>query len=140
MSTTDFLQLKNRTHTALANNLNQDRAVLGIFAIPRGERLEELKTVALGVNLNLNVGSVGRRGLEGVLASIISTGRKFVACGGRELEGLARGSRNGISERVEAEGSSEGHGSDNIRGSDESMGSGVSIVTASEVTVVRGND
>lgn len=63
-----------------------------------------------------------------------------MASGVRELERLAVGTSERISDGVEREITSEGHGGDEIGRSDESVGGRVSVVTAGEVTVVGGDD
>ena len=125
---------------ALALNLDQNRQIGGGLSVPRLERREELETFALGVNSNLDGGTVSGRGLESVLSGVVATRGEFVASGVVKLEGLAISAGEGVRERVESEVASESHGGDDFGGSDESVGSRVSIVTASEVTVVRGND
>lgn len=102
--------------------------------------MEELKTVTLRVNCDRNASTVSRRGLEGVLAGVVATGRKLITSRVRELERLAIRTNEGVRNRVEGEVTSEGHCSYNIWGGDESVGGRVSIVTASEVTVVGGNN
>ena len=125
---------------ALALNLDQNRQIGGGLSVPRLERREELETFALGVNSNLDGGTVSGRSLESVLSGVVAARGEFVASGVVKLEGLAISAGEGVRERVESEVASESHGGDDFRGSDESVGSRVSIVTASEVTVVRGND
>jgi hypothetical protein len=56
----------------LALNLDENREILRCLAIPRLEGFEELKTVRLGVNSNLDSSTVSGWRLEGVLASIIA--------------------------------------------------------------------
>ena len=132
---------QNRTiHTALALDLDKDGEVSGGLAVPRREGLEQLETFRLGVDRDLNGGTVLRRGLEGVLARVVATRREFVSGGVGELERLAVSALKGVGQGVEGQVSSKGHSSDDIRGSDECVGSGVGIITTSEVTVVRGDD
>ena len=124
---------------ALALSLDEDREVGG-GAIPDLEGLEKLETVALGVNSAADAGTVCRRRLEGVLARVIATRWEFVTGRSLELEGLAIGADQGVSQGVETEYSGERQSSGDVRGCDEGMGGGVSIVTAGEVTVVRSDD
>ena len=58
----------------------------------------------------------------------------------REPERLAVGADELVSHGVEAEVAGESECGDDVRRSDECVGSGVSVVTAGEVTVVRGDD
>ena len=64
--------------TALALDLDQDGQILGVFAIPLFKGLEELETVALGVNHHLDRETILRR-LEGVLSWVIPTRRELIA-------------------------------------------------------------
>ena len=126
--------------TALALDLDQDGEILGVLAIPRLEGFQELETVALGVNSDLDGSTVLRRSLEGVFAGVVATRRKFMSVRVVELEGLAINTSQSIGDRVESEIPSEGHGSNDIGRSDEGMGGRVSIVAASEVAVVGSDD
>lgn len=125
---------------ALALNLDQNRQISRGLSVPRLEWFKELKTVALGVNSNLDGGTVLRRGLEGVLSGVVATRREFVTGGVVEFESLSVSASESVSEGVESEVTGEGHGSNDLGRSDEGVGSRVSIVTASEVTVVRSDD
>lgn len=131
---------KNCSLTALALHLDQDGEISGGLSIPSPERLKKLETVTRGVDSDSNSSTVYRGWLEGILTRIVSSGRKLIARGVRELEGLAIGADKGIGDRVEGEVTSKGHGGHDVRRGDESMCSGVSIVATSEVTVVRGDD
>jgi hypothetical protein len=125
---------------ALALDLDQNREISGGLAVPRIERLEELETVRLGVNSNLDDGAVLGRGLECVLTGIVTAWGKLVATGVLELEELAIAANKIIGDGVKGQAASERESGDDIGRCDESMGGGVGIVTASEVTVVRGED
>jgi hypothetical protein len=125
---------------ALALDLDQDRQIFGGLAIPLLEGLQELQAVALGVDSNPDAAAISGRSLEGVLARVVAFGRELVAARVSELEGLAVRSGEGVSEGVEGQGTSEGHGSDDIGGSDKCVGGRVSVVTAGEVTVIGGDD
>lgn len=126
--------------TALALNLDENREVGGSLAIPRGEGLQELETVTLGVNGNLDARTVLRRRLEGVLAGVVTLGRELITGGVGEFKCLAVRSSQSVRERVEAEVTSKGHGSDDVGRSDEGVRSRIRIITASEVTVVGSDD
>lgn len=65
-------------HTAFALNLDGDGKVGGLLAILWLEGLEQLETVALGVNGDVDAGTVSR-GL--LVTGVISTGRQPVARG-----------------------------------------------------------
>lgn len=125
---------------ALALHLDQDRKVRRRLAVPWRERRKKLETVALGVNGDLDGGTVGRRRLEGVLSGVVALRGKLVAGWVGELEFLAVGALEGVGERIERQVAGESHGGDDVRGGDEGVRGGVSVVTASEVTVVRGDD
>lgn len=124
----------------LALGLDQDRKVGRGLAVPRLERLEELETVRLRVDRDLDADTVLRRGLEGVLSGIVATGRELIAAGVRELEGFSITADELVGEGVEAETASKSESSDNVRGCNESMSGRVSIVTTSKVAVVGGDD
>ena len=124
----------------LALDLNEDRKVSGGLAVPRRKGFEELKTLRLGVNGDLDGETVLGRRLEGVLARVVTARGELVTVGGGELEGLAVRANERVGERVEAEVTSEGHRGDDIGGSDEGMGGGVGVVTTGEVTVVGRDD
>ena len=126
--------------TALALDLDEDGEVRGSLAVPGLEGLEQLETFRLGVNRDLDRGTVLRRGLEGVLARIVSTRRELIARRVREFELLSIRACEGVCKRVEGEGTSECEGGDDVGRGDKGVCSGVSVVTASEVTVVGGDD
>lgn len=125
---------------ALALGLDEDREVLGVLSVPRFERLEELETVRLGVDDDVDRGTVGGGSGVGVLTSIVSTGREFLARRVRELELFAVGTLERVGHGVEGEGSTKDHGGDEIGRGDESVGGSVGVVTTGEVSVVRGDD
>lgn len=125
---------------ALPLHLNQNRQIRGRLPVPWREGRKELETVRLGVNGDLDGSTVGGRGLEGVFSGVVALGGKLVAGWVGELEFLAVGALEGVSERVERQVASESEGGNDVRGGDKGVGGGVSVVTASEVTVVRGDD
>ena len=125
---------------ALALGLDEDGEVGGGLAIPRLEGLEELETVRLGVNCDLDGRAVGRRRLEGVLAGVVATGRKLVTRGILKLEGLAISTDERVGDGVEGEGAGKGEGGGDVGGGDEGVGGRVGVVTTGEVAVVRGDD
>lgn len=125
---------------ALPLHLNQNRQIRRRLSVPWRKRRKELQTVALGVNGDLDGGTVGGRRLEGVLSGVVAPGGKLEAGWVGELEFLAVGALEGVGERVEGQVAGEGKGGDDVRGSDEGVRGGVSVVTASEVTVVRSDD
>lgn len=126
--------------TALASNFNQDRQISGGLPIPRLERLQDLETLAVRVNRDLNAHAILWRRLEGILSGIVATGRKFVSRGTREFEGLAIGTNESVGKGVEGEASTERHSGDDIGGGDKGMGSGVRIIASGKVTIVRCDD
>lgn len=130
----------HRSLTALALDLDQDREVRGRLAIPRLEGLKKLETVARGADSNGNGSTVFRGRLEGILTRVVSAGRKFIASGVRELEGLAISANERVRDGVKGEVARKGHGSHDIRRRNESVRSGVGIVASSKVAVVRGDD
>ena len=126
--------------TALALNLDEDGEIGGSLTIVGLEGLEELETVGLGIDGDVDGSTVSRGGLEGVLSGVIATRGELETGGILELEGLAISAGESVGNGVEGQVASKGHGGDKVRGSDESVGGGVSIVTTGEVTVVRGDD
>lgn len=141
-ATTEYANINhdNCSLTALALDLDQDREVSRGLSIPRLEGLEKLKTVTRGADSDNNSTTVFRRRLEGVLTRVVSTGRKFIARGVRELEGFAISADKSVGDGVEGEVTSKGHCSHDIGRGNESVRSGVSIVATSEVAVVRSDD
>ncbi len=129
-----------RPLTALAEDLDEDRKVRGRLTIPRLEGLEELKTIALGADDDVDAGPVLGRRLEGILTGVVSLRREFVPGGLGELEWLPSGILEGVGQGVEGQVTSKGHGGDDIGGGDEGVRGGVSVISASEVSVVRCND
>lgn len=142
---------------ALALGLDEDGGVNNVLAVPGGEavavskgndkkseksnsRLEDLKTVRGGGDLDLNLGAVGRRGLESLLSLVVALNGELLALGSLELELLAVGTLDGVGEGVEGERTTEDHGGDHVGGGDEGVGSGVGVVASGEVTVVRRDD
>jgi len=130
----------NVVSSGLALALDQDRDAQSILSIPGLESLKDLQAVAGGGDLNSDRLPVLRRSLVGVTARVVSISRETVTRWRRELELLAILVLQGVGERVELEGTSDGHGNNNVRGGNESMGGRVGIVTASEVTVVGRDD
>lgn len=126
--------------TALALDLDQDGEISGGLSIPRLEGLKKLETVTRGADSDSNGSTIFRGWLEGVLTRVVPTGRKLIARGVQELEGLAIGTGKGIGDGVEGEITSKGHCSHDVGRCDEGMCSRVSIVATSEVAVVRSDD
>jgi hypothetical protein len=60
---------------AFTLGLDENGKISGSLSIPRLEGCEDLETIGLGIDGNLNTGAVLRRGLEGVLSGIIASGR-----------------------------------------------------------------
>jgi hypothetical protein len=124
----------------LALGLDEDGHVLGVLAIPRLERSKDLETVGGRGNIDADAGTVLRRSLVSVLARVVASGRETVTSGRRKLELLAVLVLQGIGKGVEVEGSGDGHGDNQIGRGDERVSSGVTVVSAGEVTVVRRDD
>jgi hypothetical protein len=125
---------------ALADSLDEDGKASGVLTVPGLEGLEELKTVRLGVDGDVDGSTVLGRSLVGVLTSVVAARRELLAGGVGELELLAVGALERVRNGVEGEGSTEDHGGNEVRGSDEGVGSRVGVVATGEVTVVGGND
>lgn len=89
------------THTTLALNLDKYGQILWGRAIPRREGFQKLKTIGFRIDCNLNRETILWRGLEGILARVISTRREFETGGCLKLELLAVWGRKCVRERVE---------------------------------------
>jgi len=100
--------------TALSDGLNQDGSVGDVLSVPLLEGREHLESVGGRGDGDVDGSSIGRRSLEGVLSGVESLRRKLLSGRLSELEGLSVGSDEGVGERVEGEGSSEGHGGDDL--------------------------
>lgn len=120
--------------------LDQDGEVGGVLAVPRLEGSQDLETVTLGRNSDLDRLALGGRSLVGVTAGVVSVGGETLTSGGSEQELVAILVLQLVGKRVELEGTGNGHGDDQVGRGDESVGSRVGVVTASEVTVVGGDD
>lgn len=120
----------------LALTLDKDGKVSGILAIPGLESGQELETVTLGRDSDVDGLTVRGRSLVGVTAGVVALGRETLTSGSFEHELLAVLVLEGVGKRVELEGTGNGHGNDKVRGGNEGVGGGVSIVTTGEVTVV----
>jgi hypothetical protein len=129
-----------RVLTAFALDLDEDREIRRSLAVPRVEWLQELQTIRAGVDSNANGSAVARGRLVGVLARVISTGRKFITGWLTELEWLAISTSKSVRQWVEGKTTAIGHSGDDIGRGDESMSSGVGIITTGKVTVVGRND
>ena len=124
----------------LALALDQDREVLGILAVPSRESTENLETVTLRRNSNLQRLAVLGRSLVGVTAGVVALGGKTLTSRRLKEELLAILALQLVGERVELEGTGNGHGNNKVGGGDEGVGGRVGVITASEVTVVGGDD
>jgi hypothetical protein len=86
------------------------------------------------------LGAIWRRSLESVLAGVVTLRRQLITRRVGELERLPVGASETVLERVESKVTRKGKSGHNVRRGDEGMCSGVSVVTASEITVVGGDD
>jgi len=101
--------------TALSDGLNQDGSVGDVLSVPLLEGSEHLESVGGRGDGDADGGSIGRSSLEGILSGVESLRRKLLSGRLSELEGLSVGSDEGVGERVEGEGSGEGHGGDDLK-------------------------
>ena len=85
-------------------------------------------------------GAVGRRRLECVLTWVVAARREFEARGRGKFKGNAGRCWEGICEWVEGERTGEGECGDNVGRSDKSLSSGIGIIAACKVSVVRSDD
>lgn len=114
---------------ALALGLDEDGGVDNVLAVPRLEGSEELETVRLGVDLDLDLGAVSGRGLVDLGTLVVALGGELETLGRRELEVLAVGVLERVGEGVEGEGAGNDESGDNVGGGNESVGGGVGVVT-----------
>lgn len=125
---------------SLALALDEDRDAVGVLAIPGLESSEELQTVTGGGDSDVDGAAVGGRSLVGVTARVVALGGETLSSRRLEQEFIAVLVLQLVSEGVELECTSNSHGDNKVGRSDEGVGSRVGIVTASEVTVVGGDD
>ena len=85
-------------------------------------------------------GTVDGRRLECVLTWVVAARRELEAGRRGESKGGAGGCREGICEWVEGKGTGEGECGDDVGRSNESVSSGIRIVAACKVAVVRSDD
>jgi hypothetical protein len=122
---------------SLALGLDQDGYVQLVLSIPSLERLKELETIAGWRDSDRDTGAVSRWGLVGILSGVVSScGEPFSSWRGQE-ELIAILILELIGQGIEVEGAGDGHGHHEVWGCDKGVSSGVSIVTPSEISVVR---
>ena len=85
-------------------------------------------------------GTVGGRRLECVLTWIVAARREFKAGRRGECKGSAGRCWERVCEWIEGERTGEGECGDDVGRSDKSVSSGIRIVAACEVAVVRSDD
>ena len=124
----------------LTLGLDEDGHVLGVLAIPRLERSKDLETVGGRGDIDADAGTVLGGSLVSVLAGVVASFRETVTGGRSKLELLAVLVLQGVGKRVEVERSGDRHGDNQIGRGDERVSGGVTVVSASEVTVVRRDD
>lgn len=124
----------------LTLGLDQDGQVGSVLAIPSVEGRQELQTVRGRSNLDVHGGAVLGRCLVRVHARVVATGRETVTGRRLELELLAILVLERVGQRVEVQRAGDGHGDDEIGRGNEGVSSGVTVVSASEVTVVGRDD
>jgi hypothetical protein len=90
--------------------------------------------------LDRDGGTVGGRRLECVLTWVVAARRQFETGRRGKFKGSAGGCWEGVCKWVEGEGTGEGECGDDVGRSDESVSSGVRIVAACKVAVVRSDD
>jgi len=127
--------------SGLATALDQDRNILSVLSIPCIERRQDLETVGAGGDVDLDRDTVFGGSLVGVTSGVVSTLGQIRTVSGRSKEELLSIlALKGVGQRVEVQGTGNGEGSNQIGGGDKSVGSGVGVVAASEVAVVRRDD
>lgn len=101
-------------------HLDEDEQVLQVVAVPQVEGLQQLQTVALGVDVHAQGAPVGGRVLVGVLSRVEVACGQLVARGRLQFELLSIGGGEVIRLRVEFQGAGDGQGCDNLRQGEES--------------------
>jgi hypothetical protein len=124
----------------LADDLDEDGSVDNVLSVPSLEGLQELETVRLGVDGDLDGRPVLGRSLVSVLTGIVTLGGELETGGVGELELLAVGTLERVGQGVEGQRTGKRHGGDKVGRGDKGVGGRVGVVTTSEVSVVRGDD
>lgn len=124
----------------LALALDENRNIKSILSIPGSKSCQKLETVASGGDGNVDASTLLGRSLVCVTASIVALSRKAVTGRRLEEELIAVLVLKLVGERVELQGTGNGESNDEVGRGDEGVGGGVGIVTASEVTVVGGDN
>lgn len=125
---------------ALALDLDQNGHVLRILLVPWLEGLQELQTIALRIDGNVDGHTIFWRGLEGVLAWVVTGRGELESRGLGELERLSVRTDQLVLGGVKSEITRKGHSGDQVWGSDECVRGRVGVVATSEVAVVRSDD
>ena len=125
---------------ALALDLDEHRHVEQVLAVPFIEWFQKLKTVGFGVNVDLQRRAIGWWSLVGVNTWIESLSWELVTRWCLKLELLAVLIGERVGQWVESQVTSEGQSSDDFWRCDKCVSLWVCVVTASEVTVIRGDD
>jgi hypothetical protein len=124
----------------LALSLDKDGKVKRILAVPSLEGLEDLQTVRSRRNSDRNSGTVLGRSLEGVLSWVVAVSGQTGTNRLLQHELVAVLVLERIRQGVEVQGTSNCQRNNEIRRGDERVSGRVSVVTASEITVVGRKD
>src|SRR3569833_2770724 len=120
--------------------LDEDLAVESVLTIPGSEGLQDLEAVRRRRHLHAHGRAVLGGCLVCVLARVVAASREALARGRREQELVAVLVLELVGERVEVEAAGNGHGHDEVGRRHERVRSGVAVVPAGEVPVVRRDD
>lgn len=124
----------------LAVALDEDRNVVGILTVPGLEGGEDLETIGGGGDVDVDAGTVLGGSLVSIVTGVVATLGKTLAGGRREHELVAVLVLELIGEGVEVKRASNGQGDDHVGRGDERVSGGVTVVSASEVSVEGRDD
>lgn len=124
----------------LALTLDENWNALGVLSIPSLEWLKDLETVTGWADGNADGSTVSWRSLVGVTAWVVAIGWQTLTGWRSEHELVSVLVLELVGQWVKVKGTGDGESNNEVGRSDEGVGGRVGIVTASEVTVVRGDD
>ena len=126
---------------ALAESLDQHRAVDVVLSVPLIKRLEKLETLGLGVDVDCHAASVSLGSLEDGIVDIPAARRNGgTAFGDLKAELTAVGGGKGVGVGVEVEPAGERQHGHQLRARDKRVRVGVSVVALGKVAIVGGDN
>ena len=131
---------RNMVSGTLSFRLDKQRHVYQILTIPRSERSQFLKTIAVRSNNNLNICIFFAWSNESLIFYGKSLWRESKSCRSIELHAVAFLVQQSICSRIEIQSASDGQGHSKLRTSNEGKRIMITIGTTAEVSIKRGND